>query len=75
MDKNRGFISANALFIMMIILISALFLIYTYNQEYLIINSSKNNIQTYYLAESKIHLVLKKKNTIINNYYPELSTI
>ncbi|MCF6465629.1 hypothetical protein [Clostridium sp. Cult2] len=74
MNKDKGFISINALFIMVITLISALFLIYTSNQEYLIINSSKNNIQAYYLAESKIHMVLNKEEYYYGQLLPRIET-
>ena len=68
MLKNQGFISVISLLIMSIILISALSLSYISNLEYLILNSSKNNIQAFYAAESKIYMVLNKEKP----YYDQL---
>lgn len=68
MSNNQGFISIISLLAMAIILISALFLIYTSNLEYLILNSSKNSIQASYLAESKIYMILNKEEY----YYAQL---
>lgn len=67
MDKNRGFVSIFSLIIMGIILCSSLFLLNISKLEYLITNSNKNNIQSYYGAESKIYLTLKEEK-----YYNEL---
>lgn len=67
MFKNQGFVSVVSLLTMSIILVSALSLTYIFNLEYLILNSSKNNIQTYYAAESKIYMVLNKQK-----YYNQL---
>lgn len=67
MFKNQGFVSVISLLTMGIILISALSLAYMSNLEYLILNSSKNNIQAYYAAESKIHMILNKQK-----YYDQL---
>lgn len=58
MHKKEGFITIISLLVMSIVLIFSLFLIYISNMEYLILNSSKNNIQAYYSAESKIHMIL-----------------
>ncbi|HSH36403.1 hypothetical protein [Schnuerera sp.] len=72
MVEDKGFISIIALFTMSIILISSLFLIYTSNLEYLIVNSSQNNIQAYYLAESKIHIVLNKDEYYYDQLMPKI---
>ncbi|CCQ95986.1 hypothetical protein CULT_340031 [[Clostridium] ultunense Esp] len=74
MINDKGFITIVALFTMAIILISALFLIYTSNMEYLIVISSQNNIQAYYLAESKIHMVLGKEEYYYGQLVPRIET-
>lgn len=58
MHKNQGFITIMSLLAMGIMLTFSLFLIYMSNMEYIIISSSKDNIQAYYSAESKIYMVL-----------------
>lgn len=68
MLKNQGFISVISLLIMSIILIFALSLSYISKLEYLILNSSKDNIQAYYAAEGKIYMVLNKEK----HYYDQL---
>ncbi len=67
MPNNQGFIYIISLLVMTIILISAVFLTYTWNLEYSILNSGKNAIQASYLAESKIYLALNKEE-----YYHQL---
>lgn len=74
MVNDKGYITIIALFIMTIILISALFLIYTSSMEYLIVNSSHKNIQTFYLAEGKIHMVLKKEEYYYEQLMPRMET-
>ena len=72
--KNQGFISIISLLVMAIILISSLFLIYTSKLEYLILNSSRNNIQAYYAAESKIYMVLNNEDYYYNQLLPRMET-
>lgn len=74
MNNDKGFITIIALLTMAIILISALFLIYTSNMEYLIVISSQNNIQAYYLGESKIHMVLGKEEYYYGQLVPRIET-
>ncbi|MCF6460079.1 hypothetical protein [Clostridium sp. Cult3] len=64
---NKGFISILALLVMATILVSSLFLSYSSNLEYMILNSSKNNTQAFYLAEGKILMVLNK-----DKYYKDM---
>lgn len=64
---NQGFISVFSLILMSIILIFSLFLVNLSKLEYLIANANKDNVQAYYSAESKIHLILKEEK-----YYKEL---
>ena len=74
MVNDKGYITIIALFIMTIIFISALFLIYTSSMEYLIVNSSHKNIQAFYLAEGKIHTVLKKEEYYYEQLMPRMET-
>lgn len=50
-----------SLTIMVIIIFNVLYLMYVSNLEYLIINSEINSIQSSYLSEGKIYLVLNKE--------------
>jgi hypothetical protein len=52
--NNKGFTPILIILIMAIIFISLSFLIYISNTEYLISNSNKNSIQSYYLREGKM---------------------
>lgn len=71
MHWDQGFVTIISLIVMGIILAFSLLLIYMINIEYFLVNSSHDSIQTYYLAESKIHSVLN-----IKCYYDQLlSTI
>lgn len=65
-NKRRGFISIIALIIMSVLMIMILYFESTTRYEYLILNSTKNNIQAYYLSEGKIHMVLNE-----DKYYKE----
>lgn len=67
MNKNKGFITIMSLTIMSVILISTLYLMYTYTLEYMIINSTINSIQSCYFSEGKLYLVLNE-----NKYYSKL---
>jgi hypothetical protein len=72
MLNNQGFISIIVLLVMTIIIISAAVLAYTWNLEYLILNSSKNAIQASYLAESKIYMVLNKEEYFYLKLLPRI---
>lgn len=72
MLNNQGYISIISLLVMSIILISAIFLIYTSKLEYIILNSSKNSIQASYLAESKIYMVLNKEEYYYEQLLPRI---
>lgn len=67
MFKNKGFISIFSLLIMTIILIASLYLMKISKIGYLITNSNKNKIQSYYTAESKVYMILNKEQ-----YYNQL---
>lgn len=71
MNDNKGFITIMSLIIMTIILISTLYLMYTYSLEYMIINSTINSIQSSYLSESKLYLVLNE-NKYYNKFIPSI---
>ena len=58
MKDNDGFITIMALAIMSIILISSLYLMYTYSLEYMIVTSTVNSMQSYYFSEGKVYLIL-----------------
>ena len=72
--NENGSTTIFAILVMTIILISALFLIYTSNIEYLIVNYSHNNIQAYYMAEGKIYTTLKKEEYYIQQLMPRIET-
>ncbi|NLJ78035.1 MAG: hypothetical protein GX329_01600 [Tissierellia bacterium] len=69
MHYNRGFVVINSLLVMSIILIFSSFLFYMANMEYLILGSSQDSVQVYYLAESKIYTVLNME------YYHDLLSL
>lgn len=69
-NKDKGFITILSLLVMAIILISSMFLNYSSNIEYMIINSSKNNIQALYLAEGKILMAINKDQYFDNIILP-----
>ena len=74
LNNKKGFISIMALLIMGIILISSSFLVYTSKMEYLIINSNKNNLQSYYLSEGKIYKLLYQNEYYYNEILPRIKT-
>lgn len=74
MRGNKAFISITALLIMGIILISSVFLLYISKLEYLILNSNKNSIQSYYLGEGKIYKVLYQDKYYFDEVLPRIET-
>ena len=74
MRGNKAFISITALLIMGIILTSSVFLLYISKLEYLILNSNKNSIQSYYLGEGKIYKVLYQDKYYLNEVLPRIET-
>ena len=73
MKIRDGFISIICLIIMSVLMIMILYLEYTTNMEYLILNSTANNIQSYYLAEGKIYMILHEDKYYLNQLYPILA--
>lgn len=74
LKNNKGFISIISLLVMWIIIISSLFLIHVSNLDYLILNSSKNSMQSYYLGESKILKVLYQDYYYHEELLPRIRT-
>lgn len=70
--NNNGFITIMASLIIVVIMISTIYLMYTYNLEYKIANSSINSIQSNYSAESKIYLTLNKEEYYNNQLIPRV---
>jgi len=72
--KNReGFISIIALIVMTVLLMMSLYLEYTSRLEYLILNATANNTQSYYLSEGKILMSIYDKDYYNNQLYPILT--
>lgn len=69
-NKDKGFITILSLLVMGIILISSMFLNYSSNIEYMIVNSSKNNTQALYLVEGKILTVINNPKYFDNIILP-----
>lgn len=61
MGKNKGFIGIYTLIIMAVSLLFSLFLLNMAKMEYLVTKISENYAQSYYEAESKVHLILNHK--------------
>ncbi len=61
MLNDKGFLSLIAIFVTSIVLVIAVFIIYLSHMNNLIINSSINGKQAFYLAESKIQLCLNEE--------------
>lgn len=72
MKDNNGFITIMALAIMSIILISSLYLMYTYSLEYMIVTSTVNSIQSYYFPEGKVYLILNQSK-YLNAIMPRIN--
>lgn len=72
MNNNNGFITILSLLVMAILLISAMFLAYTYTLEYQISNANRNNTQSFYSAESKIYLTLNDDKYYENQLLPRI---
>ena len=73
MKNRRGFISVIALIIMYVLMTIILYLESTTRYEHLILNSTKNNIQSYYLAEGKILMVLNENRYYKNQLLPMIN--
>ncbi|NLY85933.1 MAG: hypothetical protein GX077_06250 [Tissierellia bacterium] len=65
MIKREGYISIYALLVMSILMIITSYLVYESKVEYHISINTRNNLQSYYLAEGKIYMILFDK------YYDE----
>lgn len=68
--NRKGSITVLALLIMSVIMISSTYLVYLTKLQSLITASSINNIQSYYLAESKINKVFYDDKYYLNYIYP-----
>lgn len=75
MKKREGFISIIALIVMTVLLIMSLYLEYTSRLEYLILNATANNTQSYYLSEGKILMSIFEKEYCENQLYPILNKV
>lgn len=73
MKTRGGFISIICLIVMSVLMIMILYLEVTTKMEHLILSSTSNNIQSYYLAEGKIHLALYEDKYYSNQLYPILT--
>lgn len=69
-EKNKGFITVFSLLAMMIILIFSMFLNYISKMEYMIMNSSQNNVQAFYLLEGKILMAINDPKYFDNIILP-----
>lgn len=74
MINTKGFVTIISLLVMVIILISTLLLIHTSNLEYLVVNSTINNVQSYYMVEGKIDLLLYNEKYYYNEIFPRIET-
>lgn len=75
MKKREGFISIIALIVMTVLLIMSLYLEYTSRLEYLILNATANNTQSYYLSEGKILMSIFQKEYYYDQLYPKLNKV
>lgn len=58
MKNNNGMISVYALITMSVVISVVVFIVYSYSMEFQLVSSSQKNIQTNYISDSKIKLVL-----------------
>ncbi|WP_313756437.1 hypothetical protein [Tissierella sp.] len=72
MKARGGFISVVCLIVMAVLMVMVLYLEYITGLEHLILNSTINNIQSYYLAEGKIYMILNEDKYYCNQLYPIL---
>ncbi|WP_353095898.1 hypothetical protein [Tissierella praeacuta] len=73
MKTRGGFISIICLIVMSVMMVMILYLESTTGLQHLILNSTSNNIQSYYLAEGKIYMVLNEDKYYLNQLYPILT--
>ncbi|WP_313232364.1 hypothetical protein [Tissierella praeacuta] len=72
MKARCGFISVVCLIVMCVLMVMVLYLEYITGLENLILNSAINNIQSYYLSEGKIYMILNEDKYYHNQLYPIL---
>lgn len=72
MEKNKGFVSIIVLTVMYVLIVMGLYLDYKARLEYLILNSTSNNIQSYYLSEGKVIMSIHEEKYYSNQLYPIL---
>lgn len=72
MKTRKAYISIIALLIMSVLVIMTLYLGYITKLEYLILNSSNNNTQSYYQSEGKIYMSIYDEKYYKNQLYPIL---
>lgn len=70
MKTRKAYISIIALLIMSVLMIMTLYLIHTTKLEYLILNSSINNTQSYYQSEGKIYMSIYDEKYYSAQLYP-----
>lgn len=73
MKARSGFISIICLIVMSVMMTMILYLESTTGLQHLILNSTVNNIQSYYLAEGKIYMILNEDKYYFNQLYPILT--
>lgn len=72
MKIRDGFISIISLIVMSVAMLMVTYLLHTTNMESLILNSTSNNIQSYYLSEGKIIMSLYEDKYYLQRLYPAL---
>lgn len=70
MKTRKAYISVIALLVMSVLMIMTLYLIHTTKLEYLILNSSRNNTQSFYQSEGKIYMSIYDEKYYYKQLYP-----
>ena len=73
MKTRKAYISIIALLVMSVLMVMTLYLIHTTKLEYLILNSSINNTQSYYQSEGKIYMSIYDEKYYSSQLYPILT--
>lgn len=73
MKTRKAYISIIALLIMSVLMIMTLYLIYSAKLEYLILDSSNSNTQSYYQSEGKIYMSIYDEKYYSTQLYPILT--
>lgn len=70
MDESKGYISIIVLLVMVVIVMFAVYLLNILEHDYLTVNATKNSIQAFYSAESKLYLLLNKDEYYYDQLFP-----